>query len=192
MPRLKPTDSMCSVARSLEILGDRWTLLLIREVLFGTRRFDDFAAHLGIARNVLSTKLADLVAAGILVQQPLRQDAKRQGYHLTEMGEGLLPPLLALLQWGDRWLHTPASVPLRVIEGATGVEIAPIKVRNAAGRELTRRELDWAPGPGAAHPSIVQLAAAYEAQRRVIPRPIPEPPAGVAARRVRGRKTVAT
>ncbi|MBI5906999.1 MAG: helix-turn-helix transcriptional regulator, partial [Burkholderiales bacterium] len=120
MPRLKPNTSMCSVARSLELLGDRWTLLLIREVVFGTRRFDDFAVHLGIARNVLAAKLSALVKAGILEQKPLRQDAKRLGYHLTDMGEGLLPVLVALLQWGDRWLQTPASIPLRMIERATG------------------------------------------------------------------------
>jgi DNA-binding HxlR family transcriptional regulator len=166
---------MCSAARSLELLGDRWTLLLIREVMFGTRRFDDFAAHLGIARNVLSAKLSALVAVGILQQRPLRQDAKRLGYHLTEMGEGLLPVLVAIVQWGDRWLQTPDSIPLRVIERATGEELAPIRLRNAAGKELSRRELDWAPGPGAAHPSIAPLAAAYEAQRRVIPRQIPDP-----------------
>lgn len=175
MPRLKTNTSMCSAARSLELLGDRWTLLLIREVMFGTRRFDDFAAHLGIARNVLSAKLSALVAVGILQQRPLRQDAKRLGYHLTEMGEGLLPVLVAIVQWGDRWLQTPDSIPLRVIERATGEELAPIRLRNAAGKELSRRELDWAPGPGAAHPSIAPLAAAYEAQRRVIPRQIPDP-----------------
>lgn len=175
MPRLKPNTSMCSAARSLELLGDRWTLLLIREVMFGTRRFDDFAAHLGIARNVLSSKLSGLLAAGILEQRPQRQDAKRLGYHLTEMGEGLLPVLVALLQWGDRWLQTPDSIPLRVIERASGEELAPIRLRNAAGKELSRRELDWAPGPGAAHPSIAPLAAAYEAQRRIVPRPIPAP-----------------
>lgn len=176
MPRLKANDSMCSAARSLELLGDRWALLLIREVMFGTHRFDDFARHLGVARNVLAQKLARLVAAGVLVQQPLRNDALRQGYYLTDMGEGLLPVLVALLQWGDRWLQTPQTVPLRVIERGTGAELAPILLRSASGRVLQRRDLDWAPGPGAGHPSIVPLAAAYEAQRRRDPRPIPSAP----------------
>jgi DNA-binding HxlR family transcriptional regulator len=175
MPRLKPNTSMCSAARALELLGDRWTLLLIREVMFGTRRFDDFTAHLGISRNVLSAKLASLVEAGVLVQRPLKQDTKRLGYYLTDMGEGLVPVLLALLQWGDRWLQTADSIPIRVIERATGEELAPIRLRNAAGEVLSLRELDWTPGPGAGHPSIAPLAAAYEAQRRVIPRPIPQP-----------------
>ncbi|MDB5931365.1 MAG: transcriptional regulator [Polaromonas sp.] len=174
MPRLKPNISMCSAARSLELLGDRWTLLLIREVVFGTRRFDDFAAHLGIARNVLSVKLTSLVQAGILVQRPLKQDAKRLGYHLTDMGQALLPVLVALVQWGDRWLQTPDSVPVRFIERATGEELAPIRLRNAAGKEVSLRELDWAPGPGADHPSIAPLVAAYEGQRRVVLRPLPQ------------------
>lgn len=172
MPRRKSNTSMCSAARSLELLGDRWTLLLIREVAFGTRRFDDFAVHLGIARNVLSVKLASLVESGILVQRPLKQ-AKRLGYHLTDMGQALLPVLVALVQWGDRWLQTPDSIPIRFIELGTGEELAPIQLRNAAGKELQMHALDWEPGPGAGHPSIVPLIAAYEAQRRVIPRPIP-------------------
>lgn len=176
IPHPKSNTSMCSAARSLELLGDRWALLLIREVVFGTRRFDDFADHLGIARNVLTTKLSGLVEAGVLMQQPLKQDSKRMGYHLTEMGEGLLPVLLALVQWGDRWLQTPDSIPIRIIERATGDELAPIRLHSAAGKELTMAELDWAPGPGAGHPSIARLAAAYEAQRRVTIRPVPKTP----------------
>jgi DNA-binding HxlR family transcriptional regulator len=176
VPRPKSNTSMCSAARSLELLGDRWALLLIREVVFGTCRFDDFADHLGIARNVLTTKLSGLVEAGVLMQQPLKQDSKRMGYHLTEMGEGLLPVLLALVQWGDRWLQTPDSIPIRIIERATGDELAPIRLQNAAGKELAMADLDWAPGPGAGHPSIARLAAAYEAQRLVTLRPIPKAP----------------
>ncbi len=187
MPRVKANDSACSAARSLELLGDRWALLLIREVMFGTHRFDDFARHLGIARNVLTGTLGRLVAAGILVQQPLRSDALRQGYYLTEMGEGLLPVLVALLQWGDRWLQTPQTVPLLLIERDTGQELAPIRLRAASGRELTRRDLDWAPGPGAGHPSIAPLVAAYEAQRWREPRPVPEK--AVASTVARPRKT---
>lgn len=173
MPRLKPNTSTCSVARALELLGDRWSFLLIREVIFGTRRFDDFAAHLGIARNVLTTKLAALVDAGIFEQRPLHQDARRLGYHLTEMGEGLLPALVALVQWGDRWLQTPDTVPLRILEQTTGEELPPVQLLGRAGKPLGRRDLDWAPGPGAGDPGIAPLVAAYEAQRRVVPRPIP-------------------
>jgi DNA-binding HxlR family transcriptional regulator len=181
MPRLKSIDSMCSAARSLNLLGDRWVLLLIREVVFGTRRFEDFAAHLGIARNVLSDRLAKLVKAGVLVQTPLRVDGRRQGYRLSEMGEDLIPVLVALMQWGDRWLQQPDCIPIRVVERRTGKELPRMRARNAAGKELGLRDLDWAPGPGASHPSIAPLIEAYEAQRLIEPRPIPK--ARVAAKR---------
>ena len=195
MPRVKPTDSMCSAARSLQLLGDRWVLLLIREVVFGTRRFEDFAAHLGIARNVLSDRLAKLVEAGVLVQAPLRVDGRRQGYRLSEMGEYLIPVLVALMQWGDRWLQTPDSIPIRVIERATGKELPRMRARNAAGKELGFRDLDWAPGPGARHPSIAPLIEAYEAQRRIEPRPIPKavtPPVKRATRKATLRNEAST
>jgi len=183
MPRFKQQESVCSVVRSLDLLGDRWSLLLIREVLFGTRRFDDFAAHLGIARNVLANRLAKLVAFGILVQAPLRTDGARMGYRLSAMGEDLIPVLVALMQWGDRWLHTPDTVPIRLLERGTGREIPRIALRGEGGNALGLRELDWAPGPGAGHPSLAALLAAYESQRRIEPRPIPQAPPAAPARK---------
>jgi len=173
MPRLKTNVSPCSVARSLEILGDRWTLLLIREVVFGTHRFDDFAEHLGIARNVLSARLAKLVENGILEQEPLDSEAKRYGYHLTLMGLDLLPVLVSLMQWGDRWLQTPASIPLQIVERKSGKKIPDMRPCNNAGKPLTFKELDWTPGPGADNPRIADLVAAYESQRPLVPRPVP-------------------
>ena len=175
MPRLKVNESFCSAARALEVLGDRWTLLLIREVVFGTRRFDEFAAHLGIARNVLTARLNTLIAADILVQVPVRDDALRMAYHLTDKGRDLLPILIALLQWGDRWLQTPDSIPIRIIERESGKVLEPMRPRNRSGKALTMRDLDWIPGPGAADPRIAPLVAAYEKQRRIEPRPIPAP-----------------
>jgi DNA-binding HxlR family transcriptional regulator len=203
MHRNQQDESICSVVRALDLLGDRWSLALIREVVFGTRRFDDFAAHLGIARNVLSNRLARLVAAGILVQAPLRTDGTRMGYKLGAMGEDLIPVLVALMQWGDRWLQTPATIPLRLLERGSGREIPRMQVRGAAGHPLGLRELDWAPGPGAGNPRAAALIAAYEAQRRVEPRPIPPAPSpktataktakpqAAAARQAATRKTAA-
>lgn len=165
---------MCSVARSLDLLGDRWALLLIREVLFGTHRFDDFAAHLGIARNVLTRRLATLVEAGVLIQTPLKTDGRRLGYNLSPMGEDLVPALIALMQWGDRWLHTSGTVPIKVIERSSGKEVRPLRILDASGRALAVKDLDWAPGPGASHPAIAPLVRAYEAQRVREPRPVPK------------------
>lgn len=164
---------MCSIARSLTLLGDRWALLLVREILFGTRRFDDFAAHLGIARNVLAHRLAKLVDAGVLVQTPLKAEGCRMGYSLSPMGEDLVPALIALMQWGDRWLHTPETVPIKVIERGNGNEVRPLQILDAKGKPLAFGDLDWAPGPGAAHPAIAALVRTYEAQRVIEPRPAP-------------------
>lgn len=175
MPTRKANKSFCSAARALEVLGDRWTFLLIREVVFGTRRFDEFVSHLGIARNVLTTRLNALIDADILVQLPIRDDALRTGYHLTEKGRDLLPALIALVQWGDRWLQTPDSIPIRIIERSSGKELEPIRPRNRSGKALMLRDIDWMPGPGAGDPHIAPLIAAYEQQRHIEPRPIPSP-----------------
>jgi DNA-binding HxlR family transcriptional regulator len=174
MPRLRVNQSPCSAAQALEVLGDRWTLLLIREVAFGTRRFDDFASHLGIARNVLTARLNALTAADILVQVPVRDDARRMAYHLTEKGRDLVPVLVALLQWGDRWLQTADSIPVQVIERASGQVLEPMRPRSRSGKPLTLADLDWIPGPGSTDPRIAPLVAAYEKQRRIEPRPVPD------------------
>ena len=181
MPRLKINESPCSAARALDILGDRWTLLLIREAVFGTHRFDDFAEHLGIARNVLSARLAMLVENGILEQEPVDSESRRYGYHLTPMGLDLLPVLVSLMQWGDRWLQTPASVPLHIVERKTGEKIPDMRPSNKAGKALAFKDLDWMPGPGADDPRIAALVAAYESQRSTVPRPVPSAPSIISA-----------
>src|ERR1700722_15394726 len=92
---------MCSVARSLEIVGEWWTLLVIREAFFGTRRFSDFEARLGIAKNVLSGRLAKLVEAGVLERRAVVGRGNPRDYRLTPMGRDLFPAIIALMQWGD-------------------------------------------------------------------------------------------
>ncbi|MEJ8826209.1 helix-turn-helix domain-containing protein [Variovorax humicola] len=186
MPSTNLNEPMCSIARSLDLLGDRWALLLIREVLFGTRRFDDFAAHLGIARNVLTQRLAKLVEAGVLVQTPLKIEGRRLGYSLSPMGEDLVPALIALMQWGDRWLHSPETVPIKVIERSNGKEVRRLQIRDASGSPLAVKDLDWTPGPGASHPAIAALVRAYEAQRVSEARPIP-PVSKPAAEKLKAR-----
>ena len=105
-----------------------------------------------------------------------RDDALRKVYRLTEKGHGLLPVLIALLQWGDRWLQSPDSIPMRVVDRATGRVITDMRPRSQSGEELALRDMDWIPGPGAAHPRIAPLVAAYEAQRPLMPQPAPLPP----------------
>ena len=107
-------DQYCSIARSLGILGDRWTLLIIREAFSGVRRFDDFRKHLDIARNVLTERLQRLVDAGVLVQDQYQDSPPRSEYRLTEAGRDLQPTLISLMQWGDRWLAGRAGPPLQI------------------------------------------------------------------------------
>ena len=95
-------SQICSVARSLEIVGEWWTLLVVREAFFGTRRFSDFEANLSIAKNVLSDRLAKLVEAGVMERKPVVGRGNPQDYTLTPMGRDLFPAIIALMQWGDR------------------------------------------------------------------------------------------
>jgi DNA-binding HxlR family transcriptional regulator len=104
----------CSVARALEVIGERWTILILRDAFLGVRRFDDFQRSLGIARNVLNTRLQRLVDAGLLERRRYQVRPERHEYRLTTMGLDLWPSILALMQWGDRHLSGPDGPPLRV------------------------------------------------------------------------------
>jgi DNA-binding HxlR family transcriptional regulator len=99
--RAEPFDS---IAKTLELIGDRWTMLIVRDVFRGRRRFEELRGDLGIARPVLSERLTKLVGGGILTKVRYEDHPPRYEYHLTEMGLELSPALVALMRWGDRWL----------------------------------------------------------------------------------------
>jgi DNA-binding HxlR family transcriptional regulator len=101
---VKPRD--CNLARSFELIGDRWTLLILRSAMYGVRRFDDFQAELDVPRSVLSARLAALVDAGIMEKRDYRETGQRARieYPLTKMGAQLGLPFFAMTEWGDRWL----------------------------------------------------------------------------------------
>jgi DNA-binding HxlR family transcriptional regulator len=191
MPRLKANDSLCSAARALEILGARWTLLLLREAVFGTRRFDAFATHLGIARNVLASRLGLLVQEGLFETRRIDDAGLREEYRLTDKGRDTLPILIALLQWGDRWLQTAASIPVQVIDRRHRRALPRMRPLDTAGNALELRDLDWIPGPGASDSRMASLVAAYDSQRRPAPVSIPKAAERVAdplrTRRSRGK-----
>src|SRR4051794_32740204 len=94
----------CSIARAMEILGERWTFLILRESFYGVRRFSDMQRNLGIARNILSNRLQSLVAAGVLERVPYQDEPPRFEYRLTEAGRDLYPSIVTLMRWGDRHL----------------------------------------------------------------------------------------
>jgi DNA-binding HxlR family transcriptional regulator len=108
--RTYPTQN-CSIARALEVVGERWTLLIVRDALLGMSRFDDFQASLNIATNVLSSRLRTLCDEGILRRQPDAERAGRSEYVLTDKGRELAPTLITLMGWGDRHYAGPAGPP---------------------------------------------------------------------------------
>ena len=104
-------DQVCSIARALEVLGERWTLLLVRDALGGLSRFEEFQQSLGLARNVLTDRLRRLVDAGVLERVRYQERPERYRYELTEMGRELGVPILSLMHWGDRHLAGPQGPP---------------------------------------------------------------------------------
>lgn len=111
----------CHLARAIDLIGERWTLLVLRAALFGVRRFDDFQAELGAPRTVLSARLKRLTEAGLLEKCAYREPGKRARaeYVLTEKGAALRPVLIMLTQWGDAWLAGDEAPPIRFVDAAT-------------------------------------------------------------------------
>jgi len=132
----------CSIAAALETVGERWSFLILRGAFNGLQHFEEFQSTLGIARNILSNRLAGLVENGILQRDPDPTDRRRVAYRLTDKGLDLLPVLLSLRQWGERWISAVPSNPV-LVDRATRRQIAPMAVRDADGRPLRRDELEW-------------------------------------------------
>lgn len=148
MTHAKFDDINCSIANSLEIIGEGWTILILREAFFGSSRFEDFQQHLGIARNILTTRLKKLTEHGVLKRIPIKEGAKRHQYKLTSKGRALYPTLIALSQWGDAWLEDQ-SVSVQFIERDSGQNIADVTIQNQQGKILDARDLAIIPGPAA-------------------------------------------
>jgi DNA-binding HxlR family transcriptional regulator len=136
----------CSLARALEIVGERWTLLIIRDAFFGLRRFEQFQESLGIARNVLTDRLNWLVGEGILERVPYGERPGRHEYQLTAKGRDLLLPLTAFRQWGDKYLSPRPPALLRRTSDSTQVVAALVADGSGA---LSAEHLELVPGPGA-------------------------------------------
>ncbi|GAB2893408.1 helix-turn-helix domain-containing protein [Paraburkholderia jirisanensis] len=133
----------CSTARALDQVGEWWSLMLVRECLAGTKRFDDFQKRLGIARNVLTSRLAHLCEHGIIEKTPLDGSERFFEYRLTAKGEALYPVLIALLQWGDRWTGSGNGGPIELVDHQTGEPIPTMGPRSADGRALGLRDVRY-------------------------------------------------
>jgi len=138
----------CSVAASLEEVGDWWTLLIVRDALLGLRRFEDFRESLGIARNILSNRLERLVRSGILERRTYQEHPPRKEYRLTEKGRDLLPVIVTLTRWGDRWLWPPGQQPFLLIHQDCGQETKAKLVCQECGGDVTARNTRRMPSPG--------------------------------------------
>jgi len=144
MANNKPATGLqraCSVARTLEILGDRWTLLILREVFFGVRYYDELVANLGIATNILSDRLKALVKNRILSRKKDRRDGRRVVYLLTERGRDLYPVTLTLMNWGDRWLAGRKGPPLVLTHNKCGHRLKALMCCAACGETVDPREV---------------------------------------------------
>jgi DNA-binding HxlR family transcriptional regulator len=133
----------CPVASSLDLLGDRWSILVIRDVMNGVRRFDDLVARLGVSRATLADRLRRLVDAGILVPAPYQTDRgrTREEYRLTEKGRALRHVLIALREWGDQHVLDAAEVRLRLVDRKTGHDVRLALVDAETGDEVEPRRL---------------------------------------------------
>src|SRR5438445_13634432 len=153
--RFKEAALSCPIPGAVELIGEKWAFLILRGALNGLEHFEEFQAGLGIARNILSDRLAKMVAGGILERTPDPSDKRKVVYSLTAKGEGLLPALLALRQWGEEWGMGRMQVVLA--DRRDGRPVRTICVLSHDGRELKLHDLMWTDREGHALP--VQTAA---------------------------------
>ena len=139
-------DLTCSVARTLSVVGDRWTLLVLRDAFLGVRRFEDFRA-VGLTRHRLADRLKKLVAAGVLERVRYQERPPRFEYRLTEKGRDLYPVLVSLVRWGDRWMAGEAGPPVELIHRGCGHVIMPVLACPYCAEPVTARDMRAQAGP---------------------------------------------
>ena len=149
-PALAFSTDNCTIGRAMDVLGERWTFVVLREVFNGIRRFDDMRRHTGIPRQVLTNRLAVLLEQDILRREPYREAGQRERheYRLTEKGFALFPVMVAIAQWGDRFLADPEGPPIEFVHRDCGSPVA-VRLSCAAGHAVDRpRDVVGRPGPG--------------------------------------------
>jgi DNA-binding HxlR family transcriptional regulator len=163
-------DQRCSIAGALEVVGERWSLLIVRDVLLGVRRFDELQANLGIARNVLQSRLMRLGERGVLERRAYQERPTRYEYFLTDKGLDLWPTIVALLQWGDKYELPAAGPPVLLEHKRCGGAVDEHRICAACGARLSARDVVAKPGPGAGpnHP-LLRRAERQRAGREPVP-----------------------
>jgi DNA-binding HxlR family transcriptional regulator len=150
MERTSFADMRCSLARGLELIGDWWSPLIVRDLFAGVTRFDELVEDLGISRNLLTLRLRALQQGGIVERTAYRQRPVRYEYRLSEAGRDLVPVLLALTAWGDRWARPKEGRPILFVHRECGHVFRPRVTCSACGAVLSARSVQPIPGPGGA------------------------------------------
>ncbi|WP_456837546.1 winged helix-turn-helix transcriptional regulator [Bradyrhizobium sp. USDA 4486] len=137
------------MARAMEVVGDRWSILILREAFYGVKRFDEFEFYIGIAPNILSNRLKKLVDAGVMTRHSLPEHPRRYEYVLTEKGRDFFPAYLALKKWGDDWLAEPAGPQVVFRERHSGSPIEYPRLQTKNGKLLSIDDVEVIAGSGA-------------------------------------------
>ena len=170
------SNERCSIARTVAVIGDRWTLLILRDCFLCIRRFDDFEARLGLTRHILADRLRKLVEAGVLAKTPYGERPVRHEYRLTQKGLDLYPVLMSIVHWGDVHTAGTAGRPMLHQHLSCGHPFDPVMTCSVCRQDVDPRAVRTLPGPGAAQP----------------PRDHAAPPAAETTRRRRGRQASAS
>ncbi|NQD76477.1 helix-turn-helix domain-containing protein [Pseudomonas sp. CM27] len=137
---LDENNAQCPVARALEVLGDRWALMILRDAFDGLRRFSEFQKNLGLAKNILATRLKLLVESGLLEMQPASDGSAYKEYVLTGKGRSVFPVVVSLRQWGEKFLFEAGEVRSELVEAASGHGLETLQVRGQDGRVLNAED----------------------------------------------------
>ncbi|MRD48285.1 transcriptional regulator [Caenimonas koreensis DSM 17982] len=143
------SDFSCSIARALDVVGEWWTLLIVRDLFAGMSRYDDIREDLGIASNMLAARLKRLLDAGIVERDVAPDDARSWEYRLTPKGRDLYPVILSLMAWGDKWATEPGQQPVMVVHKSCGEVTAAVPSCSVCREPLALADLTFLPGPGA-------------------------------------------
>ena len=137
---MRDKSQPCSIDSTLSVIGDRWTILILRDLFRGVRRFEQLRQDLGIAKNILSDRLTKLDAAGIIIQRPYQRNPIRNDYYLTEKGKDLSPSLIALMHWGDRW-YADGNPPTILTHSKCGTALTQITLCPSCDIQVSPNEI---------------------------------------------------
>ncbi|MDD9709388.1 helix-turn-helix domain-containing protein [Seohaeicola sp. SP36] len=136
------SEEACPVARGLSVIGDRWTMLVVRDCFLGYRRFEQIQERLGITRHVLADRLRKLEAAGVLRREPYQERPLRHEYRLTDRGKALYPVMVSLIDWANAHVPPPGASSVTLVSRETGAPIAPVLIDAHTGEKITHRTVN--------------------------------------------------